>query len=85
MSNNGNGWYVHGLMGRDDDVEFVVCPANKLPFEDESVDLLTCAAAWRWLDQNTVFAEIDRITKRPAVLTVYTYMQSSGIVPLAVA
>ena len=60
-------------LGRNDDVEFVVCPASKLPFEDESVDLMTCAAAWHWLDPDTVFLEIDRVLKRPGALAVYTY------------
>lgn len=59
--------------GRSDDVEFVVSPANSLPFEDESVDLITCAQAWHWLDPDTVFSEIDRVLKRPGALAVYGY------------
>lgn len=59
-------------LGRGD-VEFVVCPASKLPFEDESVDLMTCSQAWYFLDPNAVFGEIDRVLKKPGVLAVYCY------------
>ena len=60
-------------LGKTDDVEFVVCPASNLPFEGQSVDLMTYATAWHWLDSDTVFAEIDRVLKKPGVLAVYTY------------
>ena len=63
-----------GLVGTGDyNVELVVAPASKLPVDDESVDLMTCAVAWHWLDPDTVFSEIDRVLKRPAVLAVYSY------------
>ena len=60
-------------LGLQDDVEFVLGQASKLPIENESVDLLTCATAWHWLDPSTVFPEIDRVLKRPGVLAVYGY------------
>ena len=60
-------------LGKSDDVEFVLCPANHMPFQDDSVDLMTCATAWHWLDPNTVFREIDRVLKRPGALAVYSY------------
>ena len=55
------------------DVEFVVSSASDLPFEDESVDVITCGVAWHWLDPDTVFPEIDRVLKRPGVLAVYCH------------
>ena len=55
------------------DVQFVVASASKLPLENESVDLITCSVAWHWLDPETVFAEIDRVLKRPGILAVSTY------------
>ena len=60
-------------LGLQDDVEFVLASASKLPIQHESVDLLTCATAWHWLDPSTVFPEIDRVLKRPGVLAVYGY------------
>ena len=56
-----------------DNVEFVVAPASKLPVEDESVDLLTCSAAWHWLHPETVFPEVNRVQKRKGILAVYSY------------
>ena len=50
-----------------------MCPASHMPFEDESVDLMTCSQAWHYLDPDTVFPEIDRVLKRPGVLAVYAY------------
>ena len=55
------------------DVEFFASSASNMPFQDESVDVVTCATAWHWLDQNTVFPEVDRVLKRPGVLAVYSY------------
>lgn len=53
--------------------DFVVSPASSLPFEDESVDLITCAQAWHWLDPATDLHEIDRVLKKPGALAVYGY------------
>ena len=60
-------------LGLQNDVEFVLAPASKIPIQSESVDLLTCATAWHWLDPSTVFPEIDRVLKRSGVLAVYGY------------
>ena len=61
------------ILGKSGEVEFVHAAASHLPLHDASVDLLTCAAAWHWLDPNTVFPEIDRVLKSPGVLAVYSY------------
>ena len=57
----------------DKSVEFIHAAASQLPFPDSSVDLLTCAMAWHWLDPSTVFTEIDRVLKSPGALAVYSY------------
>ena len=59
--------------GKSHDVEFIVSPANRLPLPDESMDLITCAQAWHWLDPDSVFSEIDRVLKRRGALAVYGY------------
>lgn len=59
-------------MGKSNEVEFMACPASDMPFEDNSVDLLTCASAWHWLDPSTVFPEVNRVLKRPGILAVYS-------------
>ena len=58
---------------RRDEIEFIHASAGQLPFPDASIDLLTCATAWHWLDPNTVFTEIDRVLKSPGALAVYGY------------
>ena len=62
--------------GKENVVDFIVSPADSLPFEDKSVDLITCAQAWHWFGPE-VFGEIDRILKNPGALAVYGY--SRGI------
>ena len=59
---------------RRDEIEFIHASAGQLPFPDASIDLLTCATAWHWLDPNTVFTEIDRVLKSPGALAVYGYV-----------
>lgn len=63
---------------RKSNVEFSVAPANRLPFEDQSVDVITCAQAWHWIESKTAFPEIIRVLKKPGVLAVYGY--SRGII-----
>ena len=60
-------------LGKTGEVNFVVAAASQLPFRDSSVDLLTCAMAWHWLEPNTVFPEIDRVLKSTGALAVYSY------------
>lgn len=62
---------LSGQLGGE--VEFFHASASKLPFQSESVDLLTCATAWHWLDPNAVFQEIDRVLKKPGTLAVFCY------------
>ena len=61
------------ILGKNGEVEFLNASAGRLPFPDASVDLVTCAAAWHWLDPNAVFPEIDRVLKSPGALAVYSY------------
>ena len=61
------------ILAMSREVEFVHAAASQLPFPDASVDLLTCATAWHWLEPCTVFPEIDRVLKSPGALAVYGY------------
>ena len=60
------------ILDKSRKVEFFHASAGQLPFPDASVDLLTCATAWHWLDPNAVFPEIDRVLKSPGALAVYS-------------
>ena len=61
------------ILGKSGEVEFVNAAASQLPLQDASVDLLTCAVAWHWLDPKAVFPEIDRVLKSPGALAVYSH------------
>lgn len=54
-------------------VDFVTASAESLPFDDESVDVVTCAQAWHWLDPVSVNPEINRVLREPGCLAVYGY------------
>ena len=54
-----------------DNVEFCVGPAEKLPFEDNSVDVVTCATALHWFDEKSFYLEVDRILKPKGVVAAY--------------
>ena len=56
-----------------DNVEFSVGSAEDLPFEDSSVDVVTCAAALHWLDEKKFYSEADRILKSKGVMAAYGY------------
>ena len=53
------------------DVEFVVGDAHDIPMESSSVDLLTCAMAWHWLDAEKFYAEAKRVLKQEGCIAVY--------------
>ncbi|XP_063153901.1 putative methyltransferase DDB_G0268948 isoform X2 [Candoia aspera] len=44
-------------------VSYLACPAEKLPFEDHSVDLITAFSAVHWFDVSSFIKEMDRILK----------------------
>ena len=54
-------------------VEFRVGSAQELPVETSSVDLVTCAQAWHWLDPAALYAEARRVLRPRGCLAVYGY------------
>ncbi|XP_072834556.2 putative methyltransferase DDB_G0268948 [Pogona vitticeps] len=44
-------------------VSYLVCPAEKLPFEDHSVDLVTAFSAAHWFDIPRFMVELERVLK----------------------
>lgn len=58
-----------------DRLKFLVGPAEDLSFRDDnSVDLISVAAAIHWLDADKFYKEVDRILKPGGSLIVYTYV-----------
>ena len=53
------------------EVEFIIGEAHNLPFESSSVDLLTCAMAWHWLDAEKFYNEAKRVLKPGGCLAIY--------------
>lgn len=53
--------------------QFNVGNAHDLPIESSSVDLLTCALGWHWLDAERFYAECKRLLKPKGCIAVYGY------------
>ena len=60
-------------LNKYDNIEFCVGSAENLPFEDNSVDVVTCASALHWLDEKSFYSEVDRILKPKGVMAAYGY------------
>ena len=52
-------------------VRFIVGDAHKMPFESSSIDLLTCAMGWHWLDAEQFYAEVKRVLKPGGCIAIY--------------
>ncbi|GBN05361.1 Putative methyltransferase DDB_G0268948 [Araneus ventricosus] len=55
-------------------VTYAASPAEKLPFEDGSVQLLTAATALHWFDLDTFLPEARRVLCVNGVMAVYGYL-----------
>lgn len=54
-----------------ENVQFIVGDAHKIPLESSSVDLLTIAMGWQWLDAEQFYAEAKRVLKPGGCIAVY--------------
>jgi len=52
-------------------IRYAVAPAEKLPLEPESVDLITVALAFHWFNRTGFLAEARRVLRRDGALVVY--------------
>uniref|UniRef100_A0A8C5R3C2 Methyltransferase type 11 domain-containing protein n=1 Tax=Leptobrachium leishanense TaxID=445787 RepID=A0A8C5R3C2_9ANUR len=53
---------------------YSACPAEELPVDDASVDLVTACAAVHWFDTEKFLKEVDRILKPRGCLAFFTYV-----------
>lgn len=60
-----------------DGVEFIQAPAEEIPLEDNSVDLVSAGQCWHWFDHHRVLAEVRRVLKPEGNLLV-AYMDWIG-------
>ncbi|XP_071603017.1 putative methyltransferase DDB_G0268948 [Heliangelus exortis] len=54
-------------------VSYLVCPAEELPFEDASVDLLAAFTAAHWFDIEKFMREANRVIKPGGCVAISTY------------
>ncbi|XP_065525806.1 putative methyltransferase DDB_G0268948 [Lathamus discolor] len=54
-------------------VSYLVCPAEELPFEDSSVDLLTSFTAAHWFDTGKFMREAKRVVRPGGCMAISTY------------
>ncbi|PKU26933.1 hypothetical protein llap_22763 [Limosa lapponica baueri] len=54
-------------------LDLYVCPAEELPFEDASVDLLTSFTAAHWFDTEKFMREANRVVKPGGCVAISTY------------
>ncbi|XP_033028211.1 putative methyltransferase DDB_G0268948 isoform X2 [Lacerta agilis] len=54
-------------------VSYLVCPAEDLPFEDSSVDLVTAFAAVHWFDGPRFLREVERVLKPSGCVVFSSY------------
>ena len=52
-------------------VKFMVGNAHNLPIESSSIDLLTCAMGWHWLEPEAFYSEVKRVLKPGGCIVVY--------------
>ncbi|XP_051852434.1 uncharacterized protein LOC127561187 [Antechinus flavipes] len=60
-------------------VSFCVCPAETLPVEDGSVDLLTAFTAAHWFDLEPFMSELARVLKPGGCMSLSSYSPRMGI------
>jgi SAM-dependent methyltransferase len=59
------------LLRRTPDVAAVVARGEALPVRDGAADVVTCATAWHWLDQQPALAGVRRVLRPGGVLAVW--------------
>ncbi|XP_069461033.1 putative methyltransferase DDB_G0268948 [Ambystoma mexicanum] len=58
-------------VGTFHNVSYVLAPAEKLPFQDHSVDMVTASAAAHWFNTEEFLREVDRVLKPGGSLAFY--------------
>ncbi|KAG2183555.1 hypothetical protein INT43_006561 [Umbelopsis isabellina] len=54
-------------------ISYSACPAEKLPFEDKSVDVITTAQAFHWFKHDQFFEEAKRVLKPNGTIAIIGY------------
>lgn len=54
-------------------ISYDIADGHTLPVNDNSVDLVTCAQSFHWLDTKVFYPELNRILKKNGVAALITY------------
>lgn len=54
-------------------IDYQACPAEKLPFDDSSVDVITSAQAFHWFKHDQFFKEAKRVLKPNGTIAIMGY------------
>jgi SAM-dependent methyltransferase len=59
---------------RRDNIRYEIFPAEKTPFREDSVDMITVAQALHWFDFDRFYSEVNRVLRRKSgVLAAWAY------------
>jgi ubiquinone/menaquinone biosynthesis C-methylase UbiE len=58
---------------KKDNIEYLVCPAESTPFDENTFDFVTVAQAYHWIKWNEFKNEVTRVCKPGAVIAIWTY------------
>ena len=56
-----------------DNIDYLLCPAEKTPFADRTFDLVTVAQAYHWFHFDAFGEEVKRVSKPGGVLAIWGY------------
>lgn len=58
---------------RKENIEYLICPAEKTPFAPNSFNLITIAQAYHWIDWEKFHLEANRVGKKNCVVAIWMY------------
>jgi ubiquinone/menaquinone biosynthesis C-methylase UbiE len=58
---------------RKENIEYLVCPAESTPFNENTFDLVTVAQAYHWIKWKEFKKEVTRVCKPGAIIAVWMY------------
>ena len=59
-----------------ENIEYLVCPAESTPFEENTFDLVTVAQAYHWINWKEFKKEVVRVSKPGAIIAIWVYFRN---------
>lgn len=57
-------------------IEYLVCPAESTPLKENSIDLVTVAQAYHWINWGEFRKEVMRVCKPGAIIAIWVYFRN---------